>query len=348
MRNAKYRDFSEAQQNVLLESIMKYSAVLRCHAVLATESGEPAGSGVCVTSGGRRGILTARHVLYVDGGGEVRLPNPVIGFAPPRGKMHQEQRRRQHEQRNSGEPFGPFQITGISIGDRVTGVPLQPEDRVYPDPGLPDIAIIVLSDDIEERLREAARAEGTAVPEPEWVDLDREDLVGIPYGLASEDDEMLKGSWLITGVRGERSDVKKFYSEVDGIVIDRIYRRSGCDYYGILVDEVGGRRDRSRSWPGTSGGGIWQQRLRQSGWRKIEQFSSPSLTPEDLEPPVLGGVAFFHETRKSPDELKGDLDGPRRYRGELYAHRIDRTLLGLMRSVLRQGIKKDRLTSHDA
>ena len=217
-----------------------------------------------------------------------------------------------------------------------------------PDPGLPDIAIIVLSDDIEERLREAADAEGTAAPEPEWVDLDREDLVSIPYGLTNEDDEMFKGSWLITGVRGERSDVKKFYSEVDGIVIDRIYRRSECEYYGIFVDEVGGRRDQTRSWPGTSGGGIWQQRLRQSGWRKIEQSSPPSLTPEDLEPPVLGAVAFFHERRKSPRELRGDLDDTGHYRGELYAHRIDRTLLGLIRSALRHGIKDDGLKSRDA
>ena len=136
--------------------------------------------------------------------------------------------------------------------------------------------------------------------------------MSIPYGLTNEDDEMLKGSWLITGVRGERSDVKKFYSEVDGIVIDRIYRRSECEYYGVFIDEVGGRRDQTRSWKGTSGGGIWQQRLRESGWRKIEQSSPPSLTPEDLEPPVLGGVAFFHETRKSPQELRGDLDDTRR------------------------------------
>ena len=129
MRNANYRDFSEAQENALLEGIMKYGAAPRCHAMLAAASGEPAGSGVCVTSGGRRGILTARHVLYVDGGGEERLPNPVIGFAPPRSKMIQEQRRRQHERRSGREPLGPFQMIGISIGDRVTGVPLQRKRR---------------------------------------------------------------------------------------------------------------------------------------------------------------------------------------------------------------------------
>ena len=339
MRNADYRDFSEAQQNALLQGIMKYGAVHRYHAILATESGEPAGSGVCVTSGGRRGILTARHVLYADGEREERLSNPVIGFAPPQGDIIEDQRRRQHGRRNSSEPLGPFPVTGISIGDRVTIAPLQRKDKSYPDPGLPDIAIVVVSDDIEERLREAARTEGTAVPEPRWVDLDREDLVSIPYGPTNEDDEMLRGSWLIAGLRGERSDFKKFYSETDGIVIDRIYRRSECEYYGIFLDEVGGRRAQSRGWKGTSGGGVWQQKLTQSGWRKIEQFSPPSLTPEDLEPPVLGGIAFFHETRKSPQELRGDLHGRTRYSGELYAHRIGGTLLGLIGHALRHGVK---------
>ena len=347
MRNADYRDFSEAQQNALLEGIMKWGAAHRHHAILATESGEPAGSGVCVTSGGRRGILTARHVLYADGEREKPRFNPVIGFAPPRSEMIQDQRRRQQGRRNSREPLGPFQVTGISTGDSVIIAPLQRIDKSYPDPGLPDIAIVVVSDDIEERVREAARAEGTASPEPHWVDLDREDLVSIPYGPTNEEDEMLRGSWLITGLRGERSDVKKFYSETDGIVIDRIYRRSEYEYYGIFVDEVGGRRAQFRGWKGTSGGGVWQQKLTPSGWRKIEQCSPPSLTPEDLEPPVLGGIAFFHEMRKSPQQLRGDLDRTTRYRGELYAHRIGGTLLGLIRRALRNGVKMTEMRERE-
>ena len=229
-------------------------------------------------------------------------------------------------------------MTGISLGDRVTIAPLQRKDKIYPDPGLPDIAIIVVSDDIEERLQKAARDEGTAIPEPRWVDLDREDRVSIPYGPTNNEDKMLAGSWLITGLRGERSDFKKFYTEMDGIAVDRIYKRSEYEYYGVFVDEVGGRRAQSRSWKGTSGGGVWQQRLTQSGWQKIEHLSPPSLTPDDLEPPVLGGIAFFHETRKSPQELRGDLDGTRCYRGELYAHRIGGTLLDLIRRALRHGV----------
>lgn len=342
MRNVSYRNFSEAQQKALLQGVATFGEAHRYHVMLATQSGEPAGSGVCITSAGQRGILTARHVLYAtDGEGKLRLPNPVVAFAPPRGEMLQEQRRRQHERPGGTEPFGPFPIIGIPVGDRLTGLPLQRQDKVSPDPGLPDIAVVALSDDIEERLRDAANAERTAAPEPKWVDLDRADLVGVPYGFADEDDKMLEGCWLITGVRGERSDVKKFYSEMDGIVIDRIYRRSECEYYGVFVDEVGGRRDQTRSWKGTSGGGIWQQGLRESGWRKIEQSSSPALTPEDLESPVLAGVAFFHETRKLPQELRGDLDGARRYRGELYAHRIDRILLSVIRSTLRHGVDGD-------
>ena len=337
--SANFRDSTQAQQNALLEGIMTWGEAHRCHVTLATESGEPAGSGICVKSGGQRGILTARHVLYADGEIKERQSQLLIGFAPPQSVMLEAHRRRQYGQRESGKPLGPFRVTFISIGDRATIVPLQRKDKIYADPGLPDIAIIVVSDDIEERLREAARAEGTAAPEPRWVNLDSEDLVSIPYGPTNEDDEMLKGSWLITGLRGERSNFTKFYSEMDEVVIDRIYRRSEYEYYGIFVDEEGGRRVQSRGWKGTSGGGVWQQRFTQSGRRKIEQNLPRCLTPEDLEPPVLGGIAFFHETRKSPQELRGDLDGMRRYRGELYAHRIGGMLLGLIRGALRHGVK---------
>ena len=343
IRNVGYRELSEAQQNTLADGIMKWGAAHRHHAVLATESGEPAGSGVCVTSGGRRGILTARHVLYGSGENEVRLPNPVIGFAPSQGYMVEHQRRLRNVRSNSGGPIGPFPLVGITVGERVIVLPLQRNNKAYPDPGLPDIAIVVLSDDIEERLRVAARAKETATPEPQWVDLDTEDLVDIPYDVTTGHDEMLTGSWLITGLRGERSDVKKMYCETDAIVIDRIYKRSEYEYYGIFVDEVGGRRNRSRGWKGTSGGGVWQQRLTRSGQRKIAQFSPPDLTPEDLEPPVLGGIAFFHEVRKSSQELKGESDGKAHYRGELYAHRISGMLLGLIRQTLRQGFEKTEM-----
>ncbi len=347
MRNADYRNFSQAQQNVLLEGFLEYGAAHRYHAMLATASGEPAGSGVCVTSGGRRGVLTARHVLYADGMKKARLRNPVIAFAPPQGEMIQDHRRRQHRQRNSSGPLGSFQVTGISIGDREIITPLQRKDKKFPDPGLPDIAIILVSDDIEERLRKAARTEGTVAPEPRWVDLDKGDLVGIPYGPTDKDDKMLTGSWLITGLRGERSDVKKFYCETNQIVIDRIYRRGEFEYYGMFVDEVDGKRAQSRDWHGNSGGGVWQQQLTQSGWRKIRQLAPPSLTPDDLEPPMLGGIAFFHEERKSSLELRGDLHGTTYYRGELYAHRIGGMLLDLIRRVLRQEVEMTEVAERE-
>ena len=339
MRHADYRAYPEAQWNALFDEIVKWGMAQRYHAVLATESGEPAGSGVCVTSGGRRGILTARHVLTAYADGEEWQTNLCIGFAPPRDEMVQEQLRRQYGGQHNRDPLGPFRGTGISLGDRVVVSPLQREDKAYPDPGLPDVAIIVVSDDIEERVRKAARDEGTAIPEPRWVDLDREDRVSVPYDPASNEDMMLAGSWLVTGLRGERSGVTKFYTELDGIAVDRIYRRSEYEYYGVFVDEVGGTRAQSRSWKGTSGGGVWQQRLTQSGWQKMERASALSLTPDDLEPPVLGGIAFFHETRKSPQELRGDLDGKRCYRGEVYAHRIGGTLLDVIRRALRHGAK---------
>ena len=335
MLDVDYRDFSALQQKAALEGIIKYGTAHRYHAVLATESGEPAGSGVCITSGGRRGILTARHVLDADG--EEQYRSLVIGFAPPQDQIIERQLRHEYGPRRSDRPLGPFRTTAISIGDRAIFTPLQRPGKACPDPGLPDIAIVAFSDDIEERLREAASGEGTAVPDPRWFDLDRDDFVGVPYGPTDKDDEMLSGSWLVVGLRGERSGVKKMYCETDGIVIDRIYRRSEYEYYGIFVDEVGGKLAQSRSWKGTSGGGLWQQRLTASGRWKIEQFSPPSLTPEDLDPPVLGGIAFFHETRKSPQELRGDVHGSRHYHGEVYAHRIDGMLLGLIRGALRYG-----------
>ena len=42
MSNAGYRAFSEAQQNALLGEIMKWGIAHRYHAVLGTESGDPA------------------------------------------------------------------------------------------------------------------------------------------------------------------------------------------------------------------------------------------------------------------------------------------------------------------
>ena len=339
LRNDNYWEPNEVQQHALMQGIARWGEVQRYHAVLTTESGMPAGSGVCVKSGGQRGLLTARHVLYANGKRKKRLPNPLISFAPSQREMLQEQRRRRHWQPNSGEPLQNLQAIAMSIGNRTTITPLQQENMTCLDPGLPDISVIVFSDDIEEKLRSAALAEKAPVPEPQWVDLDGERQVSVPYGTTGEDDEMLMGSWLITGLRGERSDVKKMYCETNTIAIDRIYRRNECEYYGIFVDEVGGRRDRSRNWGGTSGGGVWQQRLTESGRQKVEQLSPPPLTPEDFELPVLGGVAFFHETRKPPEELRGNHNGTTQYGGELYAHRLGGTLLDLIQRALREGTK---------
>ena len=47
---------------------------------------------------------------------------------------------------------------------------------------------------------------------------------------------------------------------------------------------------------------------------------------------MLGGIAFYHETRKNPEELR-DSHGIC-HRSELYAHRIDGTLLGIIRRAL--------------
>ena len=153
LRNAAdYRVLSEEQKGKAYEGIITYGTAFRYHAKLTTESGEPAGSGVCVTSGGRRGILTARHVLYAEDEGRIRLPNPVIGFMPSHNDMLRELRRR-------GKPIdrGPliFPMVAMSIGSRETVVPLQRPGKPCPDPGLPDIAIVVFSNDIEERTTES-------------------------------------------------------------------------------------------------------------------------------------------------------------------------------------------------
>ena len=333
LRGASTVHLSEAQQKIVCEGVLKYSQAVRYHVTLTTESGEPAGSGVCVTSGGRRGILTARHVLFADDEGRKRLPNPVVIFMPPRDYMLRALSSRDSLIDSEG-PFLEMPMTGISMGDRETIVPLQRPGKTYPDPGLPDIAIIAISDNIEERLREAAAEAGTITPEPEWLDLDTEDQVGIRHSMTNED-EMLRGDWIITGVRGERSGTKKIYSQASIGIVDRIYRRSEYEYHGIFVDEVNGSRARSRGWKGTSGGGVWQQRLTQAGLQKIQNIAPSPLTPDDLAPPVLGGIAFYHETRKTPEELR-DSDG-KCYRSELYAHQIDEMLLGIIRRALRHG-----------
>lgn len=338
MSGARYRRLSELQQKVMLEGVITYSTAFRCHAKLTTESGVPAGSGVCVTSGGRRGILTARHVLFADDEGTRRLPNPVVGFMPSQISVLRELQRR-------GKPLGEGPLVfpsmpAISIGDRQTVAPLQHPGKSCPDPGLPDIAIIVISDadDFEKRLREAA-GEGPFTSDPEWLDLDAEERVGIPYSLVDSDaDKMLEGDWVVTGVKGERSNVGKIMSEAGIGIVDRIYRRSECEYYGIFLDEVDGNRAGSKSWKGTSGGGVWQQRLTRAGQQKLQSIAPSPLTPEDLEPPVLGGIAFFHETRKSPEELR-DAAG-KYYRSELYAHRIDEMLLGIIKRALRGQIQQ--------
>ena len=51
---------------------------------------------------------------------------------------------------------------------------------------------------------------------------------------------------------------------------------------------------------------------------------------------MLGGIAFYHEDRKSSQELI-DADGTC-YRSELYAHRIDEMLLDIIRRAFRHGV----------
>ena len=151
-------------------------------------------------------------------------------------------------------------MAAASIGNRETVIPLQRPGKPCPDPGLPDIAIIAVSNDLEERLQKAAVEMGTITPEPQWIDLDTEDQVGIPYSTASDPESMLD-DWTITGVRGERSGSKRMYSETCLCVVDRIYKRSEYEYYGMFAGKANGSRIESKDWKGTSGGGVWRQRL---------------------------------------------------------------------------------------
>ena len=94
LKTINYRRYSEAQEKMVAEGIAKYSPAIKYHVVLSTESGEPAGSGVCVKHGSRRGILTARHVIHADDEGRIRLPKPCICFMPPWDYMLRELRHR--------------------------------------------------------------------------------------------------------------------------------------------------------------------------------------------------------------------------------------------------------------
>ena len=263
--------------------------------------GDLQGSGICVRTGQTYGLLTARHVL-MDRDGELRHPKGLFArfFA-------------------IGEPY----TAGFAV--RLSREKLYaPRSRLAGQiiqPGLPDVAILRFSkQDLDAILQSTKNTKGPqSVGEPEWLDLDH--LQEIDY---EDSKAILGGGWFLTGGLGERSRAGFVYMQITSVFVDRVYLRAGFTYYGLLHGAVEQDESDNQNYKGTSGGPLWQQRLTPAGLAKLGSDTGDKLTPEDLGPPILSGVAFFQRPHETG-----------RYRSELYCQRLDNRLIRELKKALR-------------
>ena len=258
------------------------------------------GSGICVRTGQTYGLLTARHVL-VDRNGELRHPERLFARF--------------------------FDVGGQST--RGFAVRLQREKLFFPlsipgqvsQSGLPDVAILRISKhELDEVMQKTKDCEGPdSVGEPEWIDLDH--LEEIDY---EDPKDVLGGCWYLTGGLGERSKAGLVYMQTTGVFVDRLFKRGGFTYYGLLHGGVDQDESDNQNFEGNSGGPLWQQRLTPAGLAKLSNDTGGRLTPEDLESPILSGVAFYQERRRQIG----------RHRSELYCHRLDNRLFLALKNAL--------------
>ena len=165
--------------------------------------------------------------------------------------------------------------------------------------GLPDLAVFVLND---RSMVEQYKPRAFPFDEPHCC---------------VDADDLLQGTWLITGARGELSGPGRVYNEVDRAgFVDRVYERKGMSFLSTFVDPVGESRKHRRNWGGTSGGGCWNQRLTSFGFDKLRHHAP--LEREDLGMLRLAGVPFFH----SAEAPQGRPDPSNRFEGELICHHL--------------------------
>ena len=291
----------------LLQFLHEYCPMRRSTVVFAApkesdpSGAEVAGSGICVRSGDAFGVLTARHVL-VDPSGKLRHQSGLLirffddrcvtskGFAVP---VHR------------GGLYYPVTRTI--------------EQAVWP--GLPDIGILRIDQPAMSTYLAKIHEEDSTADNgnPRWLDLRElaaDAISGSPQGL----DEILKGSWFVTGAISERSGPGFTYVQITDVFVDRVYERGGYQYLGLFHGGQDRPSAENQNYGGTSGGPLWQQRLSERSIHKLCQNSGGPLTPDDLLSPHLGAVVFYQDRR-------GRTDSNGKERAEIYGQRLDATLL---------------------
>ena len=239
------------------------------------------GSGTLVRVDDHVGVLSASHVFAEKG---------IEGNRFGRGGLA--------VLSNLGEgqaPGGLVSTEAIQLCGGVAHLPHREPAAV----GLPDLAFFILNDPVVvEKYRPRA----------------------FPFEEASccvAGDELLVGNWFITGARGERSDRGRLYAELARAgFIDRVYERQSMSFLSTFVDPADAPRTHRRDWGGTSGGGVWNQRLTPVGRDKLRLGGA--LSRDDLGELRLVGVPFFH----SATPPAGPVDPREAFGGELIAHHL--------------------------
>lgn len=181
-----------AARERLTEAVDRDSGIPQATVVLAradsTETQSPtiAGCAVAVRTGSRRGLLTARHVVCDESGRPRRLPLQAR-FTAPASRLRKQSRPVSTELYNVGFTVGvvPEQLE----------IPVTRRPNQVVQPGLPDVALIILNEEaLTRQLTRIATEEGeTFAHEPAWVDLEAaaKAAVAIP--------ETRQGVWFLAG-----------------------------------------------------------------------------------------------------------------------------------------------------
>ena len=301
-------DLSAERVRQLNDFLAAHTAAPRFHVSLVAldpetpGAGALAGSGTLVRVDDHVGILSASHVFAEKGleGNRFSAGGWAVLSNLDGGKL----------------PGGLVPAERIWLSGGVAHLPHK-EPSV---PGLPDITFFILNDpSVVEKFHPRA----------------------FPFDEAHcclAGDELLVGNWFITGARGERSGPELVYAELDRAgFVDRTYERAGMSFLSSFVDPADGSNEHRRNWGGTSGGGVWNQRLTPVGLDKLRHGAS--LSRDDLGDLRLVGVPFFH----SAVPPHGPAVSSDNCQGELIAHHLTPELVrGFRYGVLDQADKAYR------
>ena len=258
-----------------------------------------AGSGTLVEVDGRIAVLTARHVLYKKGMEGEQIAN--LGIALTTRTMSSDGTR---------FPVGCLRVQEYGV----TGLAPPPTSE-SPAIGLPDVALILPS---EEAVKNAMEIAPAAKPHPLV-----EELCGV------EDEDLFTPIDVVFGGRSEdrRTQDDQTYWEQAVIDLDREYERNGYCYISSFraSDRGEAPRDCERSWKGTSGAGWWKLTLTSTGLDKLKNRAR--LDGRDIKTPRLLGVVFYQE-RKTPEGATVDSNVTR---GEIIAHKLTNRDIKILR-----------------